>query len=30
MEMAGLPNTGGRAVTMNMGGYTHMLMELVQ
>ncbi len=30
MEMAGLPNSGGRAVTMDMDGYTHMLMELDQ
>lgn len=29
MEMAGLPNTGGRAVTMDMDGYTHTLMELI-
>jgi hypothetical protein len=28
MEMAGLPNTGGRSVSMAMTGYTHMLMEL--
>ncbi len=29
MEMSGLPNTGGRAVGMNMNGSTHMYMELV-
>jgi len=28
MEMAGLPNTGGRSVSMSMNGYTHTLMEL--
>jgi hypothetical protein len=28
MEMAGLPNTGGRAVNMSMDGSTHMYMEL--
>jgi hypothetical protein len=28
MEMAGLPNTGGRSVSMGMTGFTHMLMEL--
>ena len=28
MEMAGLPNTGGRSVSMAMSGYTHMLMEI--
>jgi hypothetical protein len=29
MEMAGLPNTGGRAITMRMDGYTHTAMELI-
>ena len=28
MEMAGLPNTQGRAITMDVDGYTHSLMEL--
>jgi hypothetical protein len=28
MEMAGLPDTGGRAFTMGIDGYTHMVMEL--
>lgn len=28
MEMAGMPGTGGRAVTMGIDGYTHMVMEL--
>ncbi|MEA2002492.1 MAG: hypothetical protein U9N84_11520 [Actinomycetota bacterium] len=28
MEMAGMPNTGGRAVSMRIDGYTHMTMEL--
>lgn len=28
MEMAGLPNTGGRSVSMSITGYTHMLMTL--
>ncbi len=28
MEMSGLPNTGGRAVSMRMDGSTHMYMEL--
>lgn len=30
MEMAGLPNTGGRSVSMSMTGYTHMSMELTR
>lgn len=30
MEMAGLPNTGGRSVSMGMTGYTHTLMELIR
>jgi hypothetical protein len=28
MEMAGLPNTGGRSVNMSIDGSTHMYMEL--